>query len=308
MNLRRFFDIAWERHRIYVLKETGLPKPWTTDEIFLDNYFCNVFRRIDKTTVWIVDNAITPNEDNPELWKTIIMCRYISRISTLKWMQETKCLIGNQQLAYDVLREMQAKKDKIFTNAFIVNSATSQGVKDKVTYLFSLIRDMHRYCDDAPDAAFRGLTTMQSVFDAFHEMDGVGNFMAFQYAVDFTYSQRYLLCAKDKLSWTQLGLGAVRGMNRLLGNGAVKLRIPNALELCHEILEEWNMEVCQNIEEQAYNTWSFYPEPTKEEIRKLYWPFEALTLADCEHWICEYDKYERLRTLGTGKRKYHGRA
>ena len=83
-NLERFFQIAWERHRIYVLKELGIQKPWTKDPIFLDYYFCNVFRYLDKTSKWIIKNAIELNEDNPELWKTIIMCRYISRISTLQ--------------------------------------------------------------------------------------------------------------------------------------------------------------------------------------------------------------------------------
>ena len=47
-----FFYLINERHRIFVNRfEKKQPKPWTTDEIFMDFKFTNVFRELDRGTI-----------------------------------------------------------------------------------------------------------------------------------------------------------------------------------------------------------------------------------------------------------------
>lgn len=311
MNLNKFFAIAWERHRIYVLKELGIQKPWTQDPIFLDYYFCNVFRYLDKTSKWIIKNAIEPNEDDCHLWKTIIMCRYISRISTLKNLQDTNCLIDNQEWAYKNLRIMQKEGLKIFTNAFIVNSKTPSGWSDKVTYLFELIKEIHYRYNGKADFYLRGMVSMRQLYDELLGLPGVGPFMAYQYTVDFTYSKRYLYDAHDTQTWTSLGLGAVRGMNRLLTGFPSRTKIPDGIELAQHILDEWKHHVALNLRDQVTHTYKIIqkrwahsdPPPDRNYVLSLYKPFAFLTMMDVEHQICEYDKYMRG---GSKKRRYYG--
>ena len=144
MNIELFAKTAFERHRIYILKKYGVPKPWTTDKIFQNNFFCCTFRKLDKTTEWIIKNVIEPNEDNPDLWKSIIICRYISNINTLKELHERHLLINNNPRLYDYLRQMQKDKKKIFTGAFICNSGIGEGqFVDKVSYLFILLEKLN---------------------------------------------------------------------------------------------------------------------------------------------------------------------
>ena len=304
---KQFFRTAFLRHQIYVLKELGIPKPWTDNIIFQSYRFCNVFRYLDKTSVWIIENAIKPNEDNPELWKTIIMCRYISRIDTLKILKEGDCLIGNQLKAYRFLRLMQNQKQKIFTNAFIVNSKVPGGWSDKVTYLFTLINEIQKNLDFDPDLYYYKRRYMKDLYNHFYLLPGVANFMAYQYTVDFTYSERYLKKAEDKNTWVSLGLGAVRGMNRLLSGEASRDKIPNANELACELLGEWREYIYDHLQEWIKST---QHKSNKEGslpdliIIDMFEPFKYVDLRDVQHWLCEYDKYCRG---GSKKRRYPGK-
>jgi hypothetical protein len=49
--LDRLCYFVRERHNIYLRRKAGKPKPWTEDPILQRNYFCNVYRELDKTTV-----------------------------------------------------------------------------------------------------------------------------------------------------------------------------------------------------------------------------------------------------------------
>jgi hypothetical protein len=53
LNAQPLWDWIQERHRIYLEKAAGAPPPWTTDEIMQTYRFCNVFRELDKVTVWV---------------------------------------------------------------------------------------------------------------------------------------------------------------------------------------------------------------------------------------------------------------
>lgn len=309
--MNRFASTAWERHSIYVLKELGLAKPWTSNPIFSNFYFCNVFRYLDKTSKYIIKNAIEPYEEEPSLWKTIIMCRYISRIDTLAILLQNGCLINNQEQAYATLRDMQQTGRRIFTNAFIVNSKTPSGWSDKVTYLFALLKEIYYAMDTQPDTDIRCTYKMEDLYDKLLVLPGVGPFMAYQYTVDFTYSKRYLSQAWDILTWTALGLGAVRGMNRLLHGYPYKDKIKDGLQFAYEILQRWNKIIEQELENEIEKTWKIvlnrwtHPDhpPDRMTIDKMYYPFRSLTMMDVQHWLCEYDKYMRG---GSKKRRYPG--
>ena len=50
--------IYWinERNRIYLAKEQGFPKPWSTNYVMQRTYFCNIHREKDRVTRWIRHN------------------------------------------------------------------------------------------------------------------------------------------------------------------------------------------------------------------------------------------------------------
>ncbi len=316
-NIKQFFETANERHRIYVLKELGLPKPWTQDRIFQNSFFCNVFRDVDKTSAWIIDNLLLAHAGHPQLWASIIMCRMISRISTLEVLQTNNCLIGDYKRAYKILKEMQRRKVPIFTGAFIVNSAVGGGVwLDKVTYLFSTLNYFNKLELEGLDSDVINFNdylwlekSLYEVWKVFKQAPGIADFMAYQYTCDMTYTPHYLKSNIDGNEWTKLGLGAVRGMNRIISGEPSSKKIPDEIKRTKDILWKWRLWVEDNLENEIYSTWTMiedkkHPSEGFDDIRVMYAPFYTLRMQDVQHWLCEYDKYCRG---GSSKRKYNGK-
>lgn len=311
IDLTLFFYTANERNRIYTLKELGLKKPWTNDEVFMDSYFCNVFRNYDKVSKYIINNLINLHPYHPQLWASIVMTRMISRLETLKKLKENNALIGDYKKAYAVLKEMKDNKESVFTGAFIVNSSVGNGVwMDKLSYLFFLLDYFNklRIDGDTLDTWLRNNKSLEDAFLVFKKAPGVANFMAYQYMVDLTYSD-YLKENIDDEVWVKLGLGAVRGMNRLLTGEPSSAKIKNELFLSQYILQNWKIWVNNTLESEIDKTWEIAklerPELKRTEVAYEYWKFKQLKLQDVEHWLCEYDKYCRG---GSKKRKYNGRS
>src|SRR5258706_15228485 len=57
--LKDFWYFVQERHNIYykrfVKKE---PKPWTKDRVLRDYFFTNVYRELDRGSLYLIDNII----------------------------------------------------------------------------------------------------------------------------------------------------------------------------------------------------------------------------------------------------------
>src|SRR5688572_4087066 len=53
-----------ERHSIYIKRSMGHKRPWTEDVILQQYKFTNVFRQLDKGTVWLTEHFINPSLEN----------------------------------------------------------------------------------------------------------------------------------------------------------------------------------------------------------------------------------------------------
>lgn len=306
--LKNFFESAFERHKIYVLKTLGVEKPWTEDKIFQNWFFCNVFRRIDKTTVWIEENIIKPQEESPDLWKNIILYRYISNINTFEKFKATGIMYDRKNI-YGKMRSMQKENESIFTSAFIVNSGIGDGKwVDKVTYIFKLLANLN---ENNIDARLKGTNSLKEIYKFFKLFPGVGSFMAYEYVTDFSYSKRYLAKSPDIYTWCDLGLGAVRGINVLIKGFASRKKVYDKYNIIKYIFGEWIKYIRNNLQWEIKNTIRLYQSRIHQElsqntigkINQLYSPFKKLTMREVEHWLCEYDKYCRG---GSKKRSYDG--
>ena len=74
-----------ERHNIFIRKELSkLPYPWSGDPILTEFSFCNVYRELDKVTIWIRENWREPHDENPNLPLAMAMARQINWPDTLE--------------------------------------------------------------------------------------------------------------------------------------------------------------------------------------------------------------------------------
>jgi len=302
-NLTEYFDLAFERHRMYCLKMLGAKKPWTRNHVLKHNFFCNVFRKLDKTSLWIENNVNRPFHNMPDFWKSIIVCRMISWVPTLEELKENACLYGDWEKAQEVLTDRYLRNEKIFTSAFVINAV---GYGTKVNYLFSLLKAIENKYPNFDEKIKSD--SLNDLHTRLMDFDSVGDFMAYEYVTDFTYT--YKKDDSDIYKWAVLGIGAKRGYNRIFNGEPLKNVDKNYLKRCNSIFNTWNKYITKQIHFEIFKTKEDYKLKVKNPVKqgeifientfKKY--FYNLTMREVEHWLCEYDKYKR----GGNSRKYDG--
>lgn len=270
-----------ERHQIYLRRKNGKPKPWSEDPIFQQWRFCNVFRELDTTTVWIRENIRERFAKHPQLWFMLCIARYVNRIETLEnlmskagsWPVSSTFRLEHLTRALEGIAHSGAP---VYTGAYMIR-AESDPTKawyswTKHRYIAEIVlgrlwknrHDWARFLD--------GATTLEEVWREFQQPHyvGWGPFMAYEVVTDLRHT-RYLENADDIYSWANAGPGALRGLNRLYGR---PLKKPNR----------------EAVAEMRVILTAINP----------YWHPLELEMRDIEHSLCEFDKYERVR-LGEGK-------
>jgi hypothetical protein len=263
--------IHWitEREQIRLRKESGQPRPWTSDEILDQWRFCHVNRCDDRETRWIFEHIIAPHADSPVLWFNLVLARFINWSPTLaqigyveQWDRERFVTV------------MASITGKAYTGAYMIPAGPAGVPK-------------HEYLADRVFGALwdqRGNTPPPgspcSWWDIFlRRAPSCGDFLRNQIITDLRYSHHV---PKDRASdWTTFllaGPGTKRGLNRLLG---------------HPLAQSWPVSASAQAVRDLRGSLA--------EVPALAWAspvFEDLNnLANC---LCEFDKYCRVR-LGEGQ-------
>ena len=272
----RYFATAIKRQHIYQRRKTGKDpvsgKPyvikgighWTTDPIFQEFRFCNVYREQDTVTEWVDFHIRKRFEDHPDLWFMLALARFTNYIPTLTVLEHAG--LFNRWNSKAAVKALNKIEGKVFTSAYIINGALGG---PKIEQIMSKVLDP-LYKDPPPRIA----TTLEDTFNQFLPYMGLGKFMVYEIVSDYRHT-RYLKNAPDILTWANAGPGAKRGLNRLLGmDKRSPLSIPSMLSMMQELLR---------LSRRAIPKW-----------------MPAWEMREVEHWLCEYDKYERVR-LGQGR-------
>lgn len=300
--LKNFFDIAFERQIIYALKEAGVPRPWTQDSQFNTWYFCNVFRKQDKVTKWIIDHLITPYADDKDLWKKLVLARRLSRLETLEGLEKIDGF-NDFNRARKFLMARVAAGIPIMTNAFMLGIPDPSLGTNKVDYIFNLI-SFYEQVHILPEASH--FSSIEACVYQLSKAPNMGGFMSYEVASDFTYCKQYLSRANDIMTWANAGPGCRRGVNYVEhGIADTKITQEDALMYMRSYLKEWQ-DYCDNNLNRAFKEGcSRIPDDQRlfgiPIMNDAMSAFNHLTMREVEHWLCEMDKHERI---GPNKRRY----
>lgn len=305
---------AWmaERHAIYMRKHAlqtrGVPPLsaygdgwWGAGEWRLDNLtsdlilrqfkFCNVYRELDRVTIWIREHIREPFSEHPDLWFMLAAARWINWPPAMKDLMYQTAYSGGTAAAWpigssfslekmgDVLAQRRGRGDKVFTGAYLItNNGVSMPKERYVTerVLGSLWAQATAWRDFLDN--YQGQLTMQYVHETFTDgrWMGFGSFMSGQITTDMRHT-RYLSTAPDRATWAAVGPGSARGLNRLLGRPVdQRLKQDQALDEMRQIQQLMGR-----------------PDSISEWL-------QATELTDLQNCCCEFDKYERVR-LGEGR-------
>lgn len=268
--IENFFWFVNERHSIYIKKSNGFSRPWTKDNILATKKFCNIYRELDKGTVWYIDNIVKPIlEEKANNWHLELLFQTIQYrfINTVKIMDE----LGGPVKMWDF--DKISFENKIrninsvipFNTAYAICLTFSQypNASDMHNGLALILNDIKNdICKITADLL--SANNLESACNALSSRRGIGKFLAYEIACDLMYSGFLPFTEND---YVNPGPGSLVGLKIIFGE---TLKTPPK----------------RLIEELCLSQSSFLPPG---------FPGVPLTLRGVEHSLCEWRKYWNIK-------------
>lgn len=285
--IQEFFDWINARHAIFLKKNAGEPKPWSDDPIFLDYKFTNAFRELDTGTIALRD--MLKDQEEPELIIFNIMwyrmLNYYKHAEDIGFVDDIDTLI-------DQLRAKKLDEQQIFTGSHMTYSYKGMSKLEFHVRTFREIWAQRK----ALVLSLSERPTLKDSYDTVKEFCGVGPFIAYEMVTDFRwYPQLWGPLDKptDTMTWASIGPGAKRGLERL----GMAEHLSSLVRLLKEAIGYASEDVLKHIIKT--------PTGVGDREFSLWPPFE---LREIEHSLCEFDKYQRVKTgAGRPRQRYEGR-
>lgn len=285
------WDWMNERHSIYLKRQAGAPRPWTTDPVMQQFSFCNVFRELDRVTIWVRENIREPFADHPHLWFMLAVARTINWPPTLQRIIDAGLWptgkVWKELEVAQLLGDMGAAGEKVYTGAYMIRAESDPNnpwyKRTKHEYITGCVLGNLWEARQAFNDSF--LLTLQDTHRWFLPFHGWGPFMAYEVVTDMRWT-RYLQNAPDIYTWANAGPGALRGLNRIEGKPLTAPRsAQDATRMMRDLLDLANDDSNPPLDAPLY-FWSG--------------EYRPLEMRDIEHSLCEMDKWLRAKS-GEGR-------
>ena len=284
-----FFTFVYKRHLIwykrFILKQQP---PWTDDPILKKFKLINVYRELDKCTIYLI-NKLKSVSNRETLLINIIFYRFFNLMNLYEDLGIQLFPTINEDLQEQLIRKFtQLQKTRpIFNNAYIISSG-GKGSKH-VNIINNLVNinlpDLITKLDNAktPEESFFHLTALPMV----------GPFLACEFWTDLTYFKFFPQQWTDN-DFVNIGPGAKWGLEILYGNisqESLQERLHHLHQIQRKILSTINTSLSEKLswEEIAY--------------KEAYSNYPYLSITNIEGSLCEFRKYWNI-SHGKGRRKY----
>jgi hypothetical protein len=309
--LPKYFQFATERMKIFYRKQAFAATPWTEDEVLLSNKFTNCYRILDRISQYLIREIINP------FWRSF------STSTTNNGLAEITKLAGQiyifkmlnkiesyEAIPYHLIRDPAYNIDDI--EEFLANASDAGGVLFSNAYLMAppdgrkyltrleLYMDQLRKIFEDEGAAYNLVqwtesrdvdsgSGLQLRFDYLRKFHGFGDFLAYQFALDFAYAAPYRV---DLNSFVVPGPGCVRGMQKVFGFELGKAEMVSILKALYNGQEHLQTMFGVDFPYLRFNTGISLNSPLLGCTHRVH--EERLALNDFQNLFCEFDKYSRV--------------
>jgi hypothetical protein len=278
-SLEGLLYFVWEREAIRIAKEGGWPVDSLTNDPVLKKYkFTNIRRENDRVSKWIIEHLIQPNEQDRNLWLTLLIARLINWPPTLQALLDMNVIpcapnplhkgrVFNAEEFSRVVESLKEDGGKVYSGAYMTFPG-KQGYANKSEFLaHAVIGDVVKNAESIYDSLWEcGPPSVARFVEALSQCFGLSTFMAGQVAADLSYAEGHLDDAEDLFTYAPIGPGSSRGLNYL------KNRRPFA-SWGQADFNKALIEVREAIEDKL--------------------DIQDMTLHDVQNVMCEFSKYCR---------------
>jgi hypothetical protein len=268
-----YWYFASQRQAIFQRRVAGTPPPWTDDPILQEFKFCNVYRAADRVSQYLIHDVAYHNEPCTEEDRLLQIVAFRTFSKPATW-RTVRTALGRYPILDDLasgsftqaLEHARRTNGGLYTGAFILCATDAYGQRLKHLNHIELFR--HMFLVDQLGKRLLEARSLRQVYELLHGYPLVGDFMAYQTAIDLNYSKLINFSEND---FTQPGPGAIRGIKKCFTD----LGDYQPAEVIHWMVDH-----------------------QQDEFARLDLPFTGLFgrplhAIDCQGLFCETDKYCR---------------
>lgn len=246
----------------------------TNDPILRKYKFTNVYRALDRVSQYLIRNVIYKD---PHLYSSrdvllrILVFKIFNRIDTWEYLVETYGNITESHFDVKQISRLLSERQSytpIFNNAYMMTGSHSK---------YNYLPTKHEKWLTMVKREFLGkhvlddilaASSLQDVYENLRKCSFMGDFLAYQYTIDFNYSP-YINFSED--SFVKAGIGAIRGIKKCFKSYGNEYE--DAIKYVHDHFKELL---------EKYGISDFRPLPGRSP-----------SLLDLQNCFCETDKYLR---------------
>lgn len=267
------FDTYWrfatKRQQLFFARLAG-PPPWTDDRVLATHRFTNAYRASDRVSQYLIRNVIYDDDRSAEeTFFRVLLFKLFNKIET--WQRLLGAIGEVSWATFDIARysrvldSLMDRGERVYSAAYIMPPPNLGGHRKHENHLRLIV---HMMKDGAPQR----VADAQSLEDVFQILKGypsLGNFLAFQLAIDLNYSSIINFHEKD---FVVAGPGACDGIRKCFSDTA-------------GLTERQLIGVVADIADEEFNRLGL-------EFPDLWG--RKLQLIDFQNLFCEVDKYARV--------------
>jgi hypothetical protein len=207
-----YWRFAAERLAVYNRRLQRARGPWTEDRILRTFRFTNTYRAADRVSQYLI-REVQYREDRSqapsEVFFRTLLFKLFNRIDTWELLERLLGPLSWQSVDLDkvshILDAAMLRGTTIYSAAYIMPAPKLGRVRKHANHLL-LLKNMMEENLAGHIAQARNLAT---VYDLLRPWPGIGNFLAFQYAIDLNYSSMLEFSEAD---FVVAGPGALDGI------------------------------------------------------------------------------------------------
>lgn len=269
----QFWYFAAERQKIFIDRQTQTMPPWTSDPILGAFKFTNVYRASDRVSQYLIRNVIYRGDQRPaEVVFRILLFKLFNKIETWQLIERELGSISVAEFSVDrfsaIFKRALDQGQRIYSGAYIMPAGgkTFNTIRKHDAHL-QLLEFM---LQDCLSEKLLAASSLQEVFQILRSYPLIGDFLAFQYAIDINYSEVIDFAESE---FVAAGPGARSGLRKCFAN-LDGIADEDAIRLVTEIQDE---------------------EFSRRQISFHWLGGRKLQLIDIQNIFCEIDKYARVR-------------
>ena len=302
-NLKAFYSFIYDRQLVYhnrFIKK--LPRDqWTTNEIFKTTKYTNVYRELDRGTIWCFDHILNFFSGNiskyrssnkagiRELWNNMLwelcMYRLLNKVETFEIMGFTSwrgySTISVRDIYFEKLQGLINDGIKVWTAAHITLQSNLKATRQEN---YRMILDkLHGNIPKLTRIA-RTVNNIEKMYDELVKMYGFGPFISYEVATDLAYLTETKFNVNQ---WANPGPGCTPGIQLLFPQVKGK----------KELIDK--MRFLQHNQARAFKVLDL-------PFLDIAYKGEYLSLRNIEHSLCEWRKYyNQTHKIGRPRPKFN---